>query len=177
MDFFKWYCKQNYQDSKASDNFTYFTDWAGFNIPVEIVIDLYPKIEDLNDHDKFMYLIAKMVLKEESRAYFIGSSEETSQVFEHEIAHGLYYLNDQYRQEMDILVREIPLDTKNGLCKVLTKMGYYDKVIVDEIQAYLSTGPMPEMEVSQEIEDKFVAVFRRFYPKVEKKAKRSKKRD
>jgi hypothetical protein len=62
---------------------------------------------------------------------------------DHEIAHGLYYTNPEYKLKVDEIIKTIPTKTYNYLKKELVKMGYVDikSIIDDEIQAYLSTVP------------------------------------
>ena len=56
----------------------------------------------------------------------------------HEIAHGLYYLNKKYKKEMDSLINPRTNFYKNFKIE-LQLMEYSDDVIKDEIQAYCST--------------------------------------
>lgn len=164
IDFIKWYSEQKEGD------FTYFTDWSGFNIPVGIITELYPKLTDANDHDDFMYLIAKILLKENDKAYLIGTSQENKKnpsqnfAFDHEIAHGLFYMNDEYKDNMQRLVKKIPNAERLELFRVLTELGYHEHVLIDEAQAYLATGLTEQMEQIQ-IPAKVIIPFKKMFYK------------
>jgi hypothetical protein len=58
----------------------------------------------------------------------------------HEIAHGLFYLNHEYKKEMKKLVKDLGPSIRKTVNEGLKKLGYTPKVYVDETQAYMSTG-------------------------------------
>jgi superfamily II DNA or RNA helicase len=61
---------------------------------------------------------------------------------DHEIAHGLYFTNNEYKKLVSKLIKQIKPTHYEKLKKKLIKMGYVDdkKIIDDEIQAFMSTG-------------------------------------
>ena len=76
--------------------------------------------------------------------YVIGSlvSDKTSYV--HELVHAYYYTNESYKMDADILTYRLVSKHKKQyqiIRKHLIKLGYNTKVIIDEIQAYLTTEP------------------------------------
>ena len=73
-------------------------------------------------------------------AYIIGAKDTENSTFQHEVAHGLYYTNKEYKELMDEITEAIPLDTYLKFRNNLLKMGYTESVVNDEIQAYLSWG-------------------------------------
>jgi len=134
LDFMDWYTKD-----KKGFVFTYTIDWAGFNIPGHIIMDVRKAgIKDPNQYDQVMKDVHSVCCAEDF--YLIGMFSG-SPVFEHEIAHGYFYTNQSYRREMKKLVSALPTDLKKQLYKVLTSMGYAKSVHTDEIQAYFATGP------------------------------------
>jgi len=64
---------------------------------------------------------------------------------QHEIAHALFYINPGYKKEMSLLVIEMERKIFDKIEDLLYNMGYDKSVIVDEIQAYMSTGLNPDM--------------------------------
>ncbi len=149
LDFMNWYSK-----NKSYHNvFTYPNDWAGFNIPSYVLDHLECSIADFNMYDKFMYDIRNKIKTElinenkEEKFYLIGCSDLHDLIVKHELAHGLYYTNKEYFNAMQKLNDSIPLKIKNHLTSILSGMMYNQSVIMDEIQAYLSTGLTDEMEV------------------------------
>jgi hypothetical protein len=69
-DYIEWYSKNN------KDCFTYANDWAGFNIPFEILESCYShKIEDVTPYDrKFLEELSKLF-------YYIPKWKPTSIVY------------------------------------------------------------------------------------------------
>jgi hypothetical protein len=59
----------------------------------------------------------------------------------HEMLHAKYYTDVEYKQKIDIEWNELPSSTKNYLIHFLKKLGYDDKVIIDEYQAYRYSEP------------------------------------
>ncbi|CAD7931662.1 unnamed protein product [Amoebophrya sp. A25] len=68
--------------------------------------------------------------------------EETSATLWHEMAHGLFYTNQEYRQLVDEALETLDLVTQAWMRKQLVKMGYCDDpaILWDEMHAYLVDG-------------------------------------
>ena len=142
-DYIEWYSRRN------KDVFTYTFDWGGFNIPLKTAWDCYEKLREYESpYDKVMDDIIgtielKMFNKKNTRnwnAYIIGADSTESDTFEHEICHGLYATNKQYKELVDEVTISIPFKEYQIFRKNLLDMGYNGIVIDDEIQAYLSTN-------------------------------------
>jgi len=157
-DYIEWYSR----DKK--DVFTYAFDWGGFNIPLPIAWECYegkdkaPKkgyngVRSLPDSWKSKWdetmkdivweIQSKMFNKKNKRdmnAYIIGASDTENSTFQHEVAHGLYYTNKEYKELMDEITQTIPLVHYTKFRQNLAKMGYTESVMDDEIQAYLTWG-------------------------------------
>jgi len=120
--------------AKNTGNFTYCTDWNGFNIPGEIIIDFYLTYwDDLREKEKQLWSqIDDIVLNNYS--YFIAGCDNT--VLAHETAHGLFYLNENYRKQILELIKTMPAGFIYRFQQALKKRGYCKKVYADEIQAY-----------------------------------------
>src|ERR1035437_6614588 len=152
LQFIDWYVK----DVNEYDSFSYHLDWFGFNIPstiIEEVINL--GILDENHYDLRMLDIYSSIreIQDNGNFYLIGTStpldpEDTT--LNHEAAHGLYYTNEEYHNKMNESYELLSPESKLLLTTYLTKMGYPDKVHVDEVQAYLSTDSLLlNAEISQ----------------------------
>ena len=142
-DYIEWYSRRN------KDVFTYTFDWGGFNIPLKTAWDCYDKLkENESPYDEVMDNIIrsiemKMFNKKNTRnwnGYIIGAPSTDDDTFEHEVCHGLYATNKQYKELVDEVTIAIPLKEYQIFRKNLMKMGYNGIVIDDEIQAYLSTN-------------------------------------
>jgi hypothetical protein len=156
-DFIEWYSKEH------KDAFTYAFDWGGFNIPLPVALECYEGKENRNPRkgyngvrsmpdtwkSKWDETMKDIVWAVESRmfnkknrrdynAYIIGANDTESDTFMHEVAHGLYYTNKEYKELMDEITDAIPLDIRMKFRNNLISMGYTDGVVYDEIQAYLT---------------------------------------
>jgi hypothetical protein len=142
-DYIEWYSRRN------NDVFTYTFDWGGFNIPLKTAWDCYEKLkENESPYDEVMDGIIRtiemtMFNKKNTRnwnGYIIGAPSTDDDTFEHEVCHGLYATNKQYRELVDEVTIAIPPKEYKIFKNNLMKMGYNGIVIDDEIQAYLSTN-------------------------------------
>lgn len=153
FDYMEWYSK------KRDGVFTYPQDWSGFNIPDYVFASINSRraeIPDYNKYDECMYDIVmksrilltshhtKNIVEDwvelvDARFYIIGAVKDESDVMDHEIAHGLYYINQEYCHEMNTLIKQIPADESKILLEHFKELGYSKSVWNDEAQAYLST--------------------------------------
>jgi len=141
-DFDEFYAKQG-----ADLNNSYAEDWGGFMLSgKEIANVIKTGIPDLNKWDQVMMTIFSMCAVEYPDLNFslIGASRDVNEVdptlLRHEIAHALYDIEPAYRQKMDRLFNKIPPDLLDRILQILKSWGYCDEHLVDEVQAYLSTG-------------------------------------
>jgi hypothetical protein len=142
-DYIEWYSREH------RDVFTYTFDWGGFNIPLKTAWDCYEKLREYESpYDEVMDKIVRtiemvMFNKKNTRnwnGYIIGADSMDSDTFEHEICHGLYATNKEYKLLVDEVTETISTKDYITFKNNLIKMGYTDGVIDDEIQAYLSTN-------------------------------------
>ena len=151
--------------AKFKGNFTYCTDWSGFNVPGNIVLEFIELFKNGmwdNNREKEMLLIhmlEKRVTNFDSGKFYVIATHKKEDL-SHEIAHGLFYLKPSYRRAMERLV-----DFRNKyirkLKKELLKMGYDKRFLIDEIQAYLSTDTWDKFE-DKKLINKFKKVFKRY---------------
>lgn len=142
LDYHEWY-------SKKHDNaFTYPQDWCGFNVPGEALRKLYieTRIPDFNKYD---FPMGEFVRKMEKRQfndpyYLIGHIKGDEVTLNHELAHAHYALDIKYKDVQDENVFKCNIAPQ--MQELLLEWGYSEKVINDEIQAYLSTGIGQEMK-------------------------------
>jgi len=163
LDFMDWYV----QDNKTKIC-TYSIDWVGFNIPANIITDIRKKgIPDENQYDAEMLKVYQKCLSKypDGKFYLIGAVG-TGITMKHEIAHGFFYTIPEYKREMIQLVDELSPMIKKRIFKWLVSIGYTDKVLVDECQAYLSTGfNMSKLKLTGQ-EEPFKKVYNKYYKQV-----------
>ena len=135
-EFIPWYMK-----SRNKDTFTYFDDWAGFNVPGHVVMRFYHgKFDPLRPEEQWL-LEQLSNLNIKGKFYLLGYAAGDMRVKKHEIAHGMFYTNKRYKEE--VLLALSPFDTVNGpLVQYLRDYGYHKDVVVDEFHAWtLTDGP------------------------------------
>jgi hypothetical protein len=122
-----------YRTSREHGEFSYYFDWAGFNIPSYVIEPFRQgRFDPLNNNEKaFLDRISAY----SGKFYVIGTSGvNDSDTLRHEIAHGLYYTNDEYRQKADKILDKI--DT-TPIERYLERIGYHPDSWRDECHAYL----------------------------------------
>jgi hypothetical protein len=144
-------------------DFTYHEDWAGFNVPSEIIFECKKNIPDPNQWDIIMdNIISDIFTKSGDKFYLIGVKKGDDQVLDHEIAHGLFYTNKNYKEEMSFLYSNMCKKAKEKMHTFLRESGgYSEEVFHDETQAYLATG-IHYMKVVNKEAKKFREVFEKY---------------
>lgn len=114
--------------------FTYDRDWSGFNIP-SYVLD--PFIRGLFDplteaEQELLYRFRHR----SDKHYIIGVGKKEG-ALDHEIAHGLFYTDEDYKREVMWLLssKNKSLQEVYGFVKGLM---YHEAVWLDEVHAYMS---------------------------------------
>lgn len=145
-NYMKWYSEE------YGKGFTYGNDWSGFNIPFDVIWECYSSSSMLSigewetPYDAYMWEILVQIdnirayRDDENRAYIIGVGNIEDETFQHEVCHGLYYIDDEYKTKVDRATKLIREPHYTIFKNNLIKMGYTDSVIDDEIQAYLQYG-------------------------------------
>jgi len=74
--------------------------------------------------------------------YIIGSCEKDLQTLQHELAHGLYGTNHNYRKAVAQSLAKLPSKRWEASRRVLLHLGYPDdkEILEDEMQAYMIEG-------------------------------------
>lgn len=163
-----------YKDKWKKKLFTYPEDWSGFNIPSNIIEkalnvfngDKGPYDEIMNNIWDHCESYPLRFQQPKSNWYLIGADGFKSKTMDHEIAHGLYYTNNNYKKYCDYLISEIKPKHYEKLRKKLVKMGYVNekKIIDDEIQAFMSTGLYNGLDTLElkKYEKEFINNFKKF---------------
>ena len=130
--------------------FTYPDDWSGYNIPSNVMERANNVFYKDTEYDQIMNdiyfhcTIDSQNKNNNTRCnwYLIGASSKDKGTTNHEIAHGLYFTNKEYKNNVTKLIKNIKSTHYEKLKKKLIKMGYVDdkKIIDDEIHAFMSTG-------------------------------------
>ncbi len=132
--------KNWYKKSRNSEIFTYETDWTGFNFPSRILKPFYDgKFDPLIDCEKQLLECFKNM--KDDKFYVIGTLPCDKNILIHEISHGLWDCNENYRREQKEILNSYNVKPFNTSIKKLKDhllvMGYCIDVIEDELRSYL----------------------------------------
>lgn len=168
-EFKSWYIK-NSPKGKETGKFTYYSDWLGFNIPSHILEPFYQgKFDPLSIKEKA--LLDLFEDRRGSKFYIIGTFGPSNYVLKHEIAHGLFYTNPDYKKEVLNVLEDISQRDRKSLEEYLAaRGGYHPSVFVDEIHANVLSNIQRLRKRGINTEDlkplsrRLNQVFRRYYP-------------
>lgn len=164
-EFERWYALNESDDQIYS----YPLDWCGFNVPSTAIYGYYGEWMNKVAHNMYDNAIHKIVRMIEYRQggygksfYLIGALANDLETLDHELAHGLYATNEEYRRMMDYCIAQLPKRTYTRLGPLLTGMGYDQSVHDDEIQANFATGLTNYFKGYQRYCGPFIEVFESF---------------
>lgn len=145
-------CMDLYYLERQNPEFSYFDDWSGYNL----------SRKDLDEFVKNYWLI----LGDKERKFFEHIAEVPSDGYviavlpgdpdgalNHEIVHGVYGTNEEYRTNVDIYLQSQDV---SDICHTLRAMGYRDLVHADELNAYATTGLSSELKKHKKQFDKLI---------------------
>jgi hypothetical protein len=137
-EFKKWYIA-NSPKGKSTGEFTYFTDWNGFNVPGDIIERLFNGEFDPTSEDEEA-LLNVLEPYRGRKFYVLGThAEKKTTSLRHEIAHGLFYTNKDYRREVLAVVDEY-VDQEDVIRLhnfFRDSAGYHESVFEDEVHAHV----------------------------------------
>jgi len=163
-----------YKQHYGKQEFTYGSDWAGFNIPSTVLEECMFNVpeDEINNWDKLMISVINTIKEQESdhNYYLLGVDELDNSLLEHEFAHAMWFTLPEYKAEMSKMNEECDPIVKDMMYKCITEYGYADHVLPDEMQAYMSTGlgkkmqemNIPDVEIWQQ---KYREIFDNYYSK------------
>jgi len=119
----------------------YFHSWSGFNVPGATFNSWATKFKDMSSRElALIKLVMSSITNFNSRYYVIATVEGDNTVEDHEIAHALYYVDEEYKAKMDTLNSTLDDDVRLLLTTNFAKLGYSSTVYEDELQAFLATS-------------------------------------
>jgi len=138
----KWYTT-NSKKGRETGEFTYYTDWTGFNFPSTVLEPFYyGRFNPLSEAEEMV--LTSFRDKRSTDFYVIGTYGKESRkdnALKHEIAHGLFFVNQRYRGEVIKVLHQIPSETRGKFNSFLGGLGgYHPDVWEDETHAYVVEG-------------------------------------
>ena len=142
-EFKEWYSTWRLKPSRGT-GFSYYSDWSGFNVPDYVIRSVEDSFKNLTQREKLILHYCSFINDE--KFYIIATSDEKNHdELEHEKAHALFYIDDNYRNEvlkfLDSAPKEIYL-----VHRYLHTIGYSKSVFDDETNAFLCHDPDYIME-------------------------------
>lgn len=146
---------EDYSDWYAEDRgaFTYYTDWNGFNVPGNVVKDFNSKFAGWPMTNKERFILDSLGERSsyyDSEPFYVigvhGELTEGNTTLMHELAHAMYCTVPEYKEEVLRIIEEYKGNRSVDYFKAtLKKMGYCEEVLVDEVNAYMSTSSMEKL--------------------------------
>lgn len=126
-----------YRTTRSHNEFSYYTDWGGFNVPGYVLTSfLNGRFAPLRSEESALVETFRGM---RGPLYIIGTLQtDTIDTLRHEIAHALYHTNPTYRGAVDALLDGINCTPIHHLLKAL---GYHRAQWRDETHAYLGDDP------------------------------------
>jgi len=165
------YLMKIYIKKLKDTSFRYHHHWDGYNLSSKIIQNAYNTFTHKTEYDTIMFNILNFCKTKfnnnEDEFYVIGVEKLEGEITRHEISHALYYMNDDYKSEINMLIKNMDISTYKLIKKKLIKLGYSSKknIIDDEIQAIL-TGQLDEkfnkIHRIREYNKYFVKVFKNY---------------
>jgi len=123
--------------------FDFYLSWPGFNLPARIVEAVRSgALGPLQPRERALLASIDAVRGSHSGEYYVIGTCEDMGALDHEMAHGLYAVNEAYRQEVQALLARVSKPDKSAMRRKLLDMGYCDdeSILLDEMQAYMAGG-------------------------------------
>lgn len=125
--------KDWYRKSMGAGEFNYYESWAGFNVP-DYTFNAFTegRFNPLAPQEQ---ALLELVAKLPQPFYIIGTAgRDNGEYLRHEIAHGLFHVNPDYRKEVLAILKPLPT---RPIKQHLKEIGYCNAVLTDEVHAYL----------------------------------------
>ncbi len=140
----KHFTMDQYMDiyAKETGAFTYFSDWSGFNVPGNYILEFWEEFySDMRPKESAIVKMLTPYMRTANFYVIATYGKEVSQdTVKHELAHAYYYLDEKYKTSCEPLLANLNPKLKAKMTTRLLEMGYTEAVVPDEIQAYLSTS-------------------------------------
>lgn len=135
--------KRYYKSASGNGAFDYYRRVLGCNIPSASFEAFYNgAFDQLNSYEKEILDLIPQYINRNNKYYIIATADkkakkESLKAMEHEIAHGLWFIDHSYHSKCMVILNESKMLER--FRSVIAKMGYHNSVWYDEIHAYVST--------------------------------------
>lgn len=133
-EFMDWYASEK-------GEFTYFSDWSGFNIPSSVLKPFKRGVFDPLTKKEARLL--EMFRSVRPPFYILATYDQSKSIL-HEVVHGLFFIDADYRRKVKDALTQLNLKDLRAL--LLAMGGYGEQVVDDEANAYILTELTKEMK-------------------------------
>jgi hypothetical protein len=84
-------------------------------------------------------VLYKLIKGDSKIQYIVAYLNGDVKTFQHEFAHAKFFLDPKYKKEMEDFFFSFDDKTRDSITSFLTKLGYEERVWIDEFQAYYTT--------------------------------------
>lgn len=152
---------------KEKGDWSYYSDWTGFNVPGYAILYWNPKVLEPNEAKLYNYFAGRI-----KPFYVIGTFKGTElSTMGHELSHARYYINSSYKDAIDDIISECASLSSEiqSLQSWLLDLGYHNSVLNDEIQAYIINDcdylKTKGIKIPWKIRRKFLKIHKKFLKK------------
>ena len=94
----------------------YFNYWDGFNIPGDVINEFYMHFnKDLLKREARLQDLIWDSVNTFNDYYVISTVGKSKELFNHELSHAKYYLNESYKNEVNEYINTLPKDIINNI--------------------------------------------------------------
>lgn len=140
-----------YATTSESETMSYYSDWSGFNFPSYVFKHfLNGDFSPMSSKERFLLSLFEDIKDD---FYVIGTYKDPKKdaVIIHELVHAMFYTNKEYADKVVTLLQSKNLD---NIKQCLRDMGYCEEVLLDEINAYFTTGLSKQLKNADKKETK-----------------------
>lgn len=158
-EFIDAYSDEDGELKKLPGGYTYFAFWDGYNVP-KIEYNNFLKLYT-NELSQRELVILDAVKDLPDNGYIIACEEGDDLTLKHETSHGIFFENEEYRNQAIEIVKSIPGEVQESFIQDLVEMGYNQDVMVDEMHAYLvAYDPEEQEECFPSLKEEMIAEYR-----------------
>lgn len=160
-EFKDWYIKDS-PNGKKTGKFTYYTDWSGFNIPNWVLKPFYDgKFDPLSTSEKKILKLFKDAIGPFYIIAVYNESKNLKKILKHEIAHGLFSTNNEYRSEILSILSNFDIEPIKNELRLMS--GYNESVLIDEVHAFcIDSNPSFKMRIPKELSARLSEIYDRY---------------
>ena len=126
-----------YKTQSKTGEFTYYTDWYGFNFPSRVLEQFRGPHRKFEPSARESELLLSLI-DVDSEAYIIGTFQGDITTLKHEVAHALFTTEPNY---VTAVLRVLGTVELTPIFETIEKHGYAGVTWVDEAHAYLLECP------------------------------------